>query len=271
MPGFDGFQVVRRGRFGRRRFVPRVPGPVRDIVEPEIDTERLLRTVLDAVISLRNSPYRQIIYNGLAESLNILNKEVIPEIVCYGLGNFSECRAAKYQLAALLTIKSRYQSRVHLYDPVFFSKEIEVLKTLGLFMIETNERALRKADDNLTLFYMPHLCQGLIANCVYANRGIDLNNCIFMTNSFTEIAQTIGIDEDFKDSVEMINKLTPFVHEISINNDSINTEYPLNHAFNSTSIHVFPKLTLSNVPEEFWNSLNGPPYSPSDEINQRRD
>ncbi|KAK0082583.1 hypothetical protein PV326_007105 [Microctonus aethiopoides] len=258
MPGLDEFQVVtRRRRPGRRFFGNRLLGQFRHRIEPDINIEQVLRQVLDAVIAIRNSPYRQILYNGLAESLSMLDVDVIPEIVCYGLGNFSENRSAKYQLAALLTMKSRYRSRVHIYDPIFFPKEIEVLKTLGLIIIETNEEAKRKAGDNITLFYMPHCYKGLVANCIYANWGEKINNCILMTNSFTEMSDDIiGDDADLRDAVELIRRINPYTSEIALEEKFDAAR----EAFHCTSIHIFPNELINNVPDGFWTPLAAAPY-----------
>ncbi|XP_011312133.1 SRR1-like protein [Fopius arisanus] len=270
MPGLDEFQLVTRRRSHiRRQFVNHILNRALNPREPEINTEHLLREILEAVIALRNSPYRQILYNGLAESLSLLEVTAIPEIVCYGLGNFSESRSAKYQLAALLTIKSRYKSRVHLYDPAFFAKEIEVLKTLGLSMIEINEEGKRKVDNNLTLFYMPHCFQGIIANCIHANWGRELNNCILVTNSFREINDGIVADAGLRDSVELIKRVIPCVTEFKLeaNFDSAR------EAFNSTSIHVFPNEKLDRVTQEFWENIGNPPFVQEDferELNRLR-
>ncbi|XP_015116559.1 SRR1-like protein [Diachasma alloeum] len=258
MPGLDEFQLVtRRRRHTRRQFVNHVLNRALNPREPEINTEHLLREVLDAVIALRNSPYRQILYNGLAESLSLLDVTAIPEIVCYGLGNFSESRSAKYQLAALLTIKSRYRSHVHLYDPVFFSKEIEVLKTLGLSMIEINEEGKRKVGNDLTLFYMPHCFQGIIANCIHANWGRGLSNCILVTNSFGEIRDGIAADAGLRDSVELIKRIHPYVTEFKLEGDFDSAR----EAFNSTSIHVFTTEKLNRVTQEFWEDIGSPPFN----------
>ncbi|XP_063988341.1 SRR1-like protein isoform X1 [Diachasmimorpha longicaudata] len=257
MSGGDGFQfVTRRRRQTSRQLVNHVLNQASNSREPEINTEHLLREVLDAEITLRNSPYCEILCNGLAESLNLLDATAIPEIVCYGLGNFSESRSAKYQLAALLTIKSRYRSRVHLYDPVFFSKEIEVLQRLGLFTIEINEEGKRKVKKDLTLFYMPHCFQGIIANCIHANWGRGLTNCILMTNSFGEIRDGIVTDAGLRDSVEFIKRIYPYVAELKLeaNFDSAP------EAFNSTSIHVFTIENLNKASEEFWEEIGNPPF-----------
>ncbi|XP_057332573.1 SRR1-like protein isoform X1 [Microplitis mediator] len=258
MPGLDEFQVVRRRRSQRNRQV--IPLPLGVILyPPEINTEHLLRSMLDAVIVLRKSPYRQILFDCLSKSLSILDRDPIQEIVCYGLGNFSQSRSSKHQLAALLTIKSRYQCPVYLYDPVFYPEEIEVLELLGLSIIPVNEHAQRKVNnDTLTLFYMPHVYKGLIANCVNANWGLNLNNCIFFTNSFESIKNDLGngprnrgIANHYQIASELIEKVSVCVDEISLKLSNTD-QYCMADAFNSTSIHVFKNSRLTDVPDDFW-------------------
>ncbi|XP_044584729.1 SRR1-like protein [Cotesia glomerata] len=272
MPGLDEFQVVRRRRPARRRrIIPLLPGEVLDA--PEINTEQLIRSILDAVIVLRNSPYRQTLYDGLSETLSILDRDAIPEIVCYGLGNFSQCRSSKHQLAALLTIKSRYKSQVFIYDPVFYPQELEVLKILGLSIIPNNEQAVRPVnDDTLTLFYMPHLFKGLIANCIYANWGADLNNCILVTNSFKTMVDDfnsgIGLDAvddpGYPEALQLIKKAATLAHEIVLDESFDDDQHYMANAFNSTSIHLFTKSRLDAVSGDFWAALPGLPYRPDD-------
>ncbi|CAB1319865.1 unnamed protein product [Coregonus sp. 'balchen'] len=60
------------------------------------------------------------------------------ECVCYGLGSFSSCVTARYQLAMLLLILELLQ-RCSVYDPVFSSGEMEVLRQLGLTVLTENE------------------------------------------------------------------------------------------------------------------------------------
>lgn len=206
-------------------------------------------------------------YEGLSKSLSILDRDPIQEIVCYGLGNFSQSRASKQQLAALLTIKSRYKCPVYLYDPVFYPQEIEVLKLLGLSIIPINEHAQRKVNnDTLTLFYMPHLYKGLIANCVNANWGLNLNNCIFLTNSFKAIIGDLGngvrdrgIAAHYQNAGELIEKVSVCVDEICLKLAD-DDPYCMADAFNSTSIHVFKKSRLTDVPDDFWVPLFGESY-----------
>lgn len=216
---------------------------------------------------LENSPYKKILHNGLKKSLSTLNAHVVPVIVCYGLGNFSINRCAQYQLAALLTMKSLYNSQVLIYDPVFYDKEIEILTSLELKMIDNNEIGKRKCGDKLTLFYMPHCFKGLVANVIYANWGIELNNCILLTNSFSEIVDDVVQDnQEIKDSVELIKKINPFTTEFILEDNFDSAP----DAFHCTSLHVFSKEKLGEVPDDFWAPLTAPPFNQNDIDHERR-
>ncbi|XP_056130695.1 SRR1-like protein isoform X2 [Lampris incognitus] len=64
------------------------------------------------------------------------------ECVCYGLGSFSSCVSARYQLAMLLLLLDKLQiplKHCFVYDPVFSSGERDVLSELGLTILTENE------------------------------------------------------------------------------------------------------------------------------------
>ncbi|KAH0625690.1 hypothetical protein JD844_015285 [Phrynosoma platyrhinos] len=64
------------------------------------------------------------------------------QCVCYGVGNFSSCVVARYQLAFLMDLLEELQIPrhfCHVFDPVFSDSEIEILNRLGLTVIKENE------------------------------------------------------------------------------------------------------------------------------------
>ncbi|KAJ8042630.1 SRR1-like protein [Holothuria leucospilota] len=80
--------------------------------------------------------------------------EVITSIVCYGLGNFSSCVTARYQLGFLLLLSN---------------------------MIQEGKRHCTQP----TLFFMPHCGKPLYNNLLWANWGHTLNNLIILGNRFS--------------------------------------------------------------------------------------
>ncbi|XP_076759623.1 SRR1-like protein isoform X2 [Xylocopa sonorina] len=119
--------------------------------DSSINYEILLGKLHEAGNELKNSAFADNVFHYLKDSLSVLNVSGISDILCYGLGNFSNRKSSKYQLALLLSLKKHYGSQVYLYDPVFSSREIELLKGLGCNIIEVNEEGKHVIHDNITL------------------------------------------------------------------------------------------------------------------------
>ncbi|XP_066586126.1 SRR1-like protein [Prorops nasuta] len=222
--------------------------------EIEIDCKSLLRKVLDAELDFNNSPVKSTILNGLSDALSSLSARSISEIICYGLGQFSQSRCSKYQLALLLTIKADYNCPIFVYDPLFYKKEIQVLETLGFNVIDRNEEGKREVKNKATLLFMPHCSKQLTNNLLFKNWGVTLNNCIFLSNSFLDIVEN-NAAKNLTNSAEYILRIHPYVTEISLDN---NFEY--DDIFNGLNIHFFTEENLSKVPIDFWNLRDEPCY-----------
>ncbi|KAG7201019.1 hypothetical protein KM043_003371 [Ampulex compressa] len=152
---------------------------------PDLDCETFLRKLSELVLEIRSSSFAVNLLNVLSESLSVLAVAGISEIVCYGLGQFSCRRASKYQLALLVLLKTQYGCPVHVYDPSFLTKEVEVLRGMGFEIIGKNEEGKRIIGDGTTLMYMPHCPTQLTNNFLYANWGKQLSHCVIMANSFS--------------------------------------------------------------------------------------
>jgi len=142
------------------------------------------------------------------------------------------------------------------YDPAFCREEVQLLRALGLEVIDTNEEGKRVIHrDKITLVYMPHCARQLINNFLYANWGDGLSNCILLTNSFAEIINNC-LYEDAFNTVTYIQRIQPYVTEIKLRYSFIYDD-----VFNNTSIHIFTKQDLLKVPADFWNSREEPQYT----------
>lgn len=218
------------------------------------DRRMLLGKLREAEVRLRDSSFADNFFHCLEDSLTALNANGIANLLCYGLGHFSNRRSSKYQLALLLCLKRRYSSRVYAYDPIFSPQEIELLRELGCDPIERNEEGKRDIGGNVTLVYMPHCSTRLINNFLYANWGKKLNKCILLTNSFT-----IVLDDRRKmngsDPVDYISRVRPYVTEVALRND-----FPYEEAFNDSHIHIFLKRDIDAIPGSFWNEREEPRY-----------
>ncbi|XP_058804155.1 SRR1-like protein isoform X2 [Phymastichus coffea] len=147
----------------------------------------IVNNVNNAVNKFEESPFHQTLLNELKNSLSLLNLNSIDYIICYGLGNFSENICPKYQLAALLSIKTVYSCNVLIYDPLFSKNEIDSLKHLNLIVIENNEEGKHIVGDHPALVFMPHCSKQLTNNFLYANWSPLIHNCILLGNSWSEI------------------------------------------------------------------------------------
>lgn len=202
---------------------------------------------------MRDTLFTKSVFRRLTESLTILDSKGISEIICYGLGRFSEYRSPRYQLALLLCLKARYNARIYIYDPVFSHKEIKILHALELDIIQTNEEGKRVIKDNTTLIYMPHCSKQLTNNFLYANWGNGLSNCILFTNSFSGIIDSC-LHRNILNSADYILRIQPYATEIQIEN------FAFEEVFNDLNIHIFAKQDLLKVPADFWNFREKPRY-----------
>jgi len=163
-------------------------------------------------------------------------------------------------LALLLCLKARYEpARVHVYDPAFRSEEVQILRTLGLEIIETNEEGKRVVQrDSTTLVYMPHCSRQLTNNFLYANWSDGLSGCILIANSFSGIIDNC-LHRDVLNTAGYILRIRPYVTEIRLENSFVYEE-----VFNDLNIHIFTRQDLLKVPADFWSSKEEPQYLTKD-------
>ncbi|XP_046836244.1 SRR1-like protein [Vespa crabro] len=255
----DEFILVNRRR-RRKKFEPvfRERLSVIESNEIEIDKEMIVRKLFDAVTKLKRSVFKTHILYNVTKVLKILNANKIFEIICYGLGQFSQYNSSKYQLALLLLLKRHYNCQVSLYDPAFLTKEIEILKELKLNVIETNEEGKRSISNNVTFIYMPHCPRQLINNFLYSNWNENLSNCILFTNSFSDIVEK-SLKWHLMKFANYVLRIYPYMTEIKLHNDFEYTE-----VFSTTSIHIFTNQSLSKVSSNFWIDKEDPHYQEKD-------
>ena len=191
--------------------------------------------------------------------LQSCNKEMLQEIICYGLGNFSDSHIARYQLAFLLLLVEDLNVSIQncwIYDPIFTDEEKQILKTLGFNIIQDNETAKRKFSCK-TLFYMPHCGKALYNNLLWANWGTALNNAVILGNSFSRMVDNTPKRILDKTAHYVLN-IHPYVTEVEL--PATNT---FEDIFNDTAIHTF--LDLKNkVPEKLWSDCMEPQYESDD-------
>nr|XP_022345343.1 SRR1-like protein [Crassostrea virginica] len=271
----DGFQVVSRKK-GKKAFVAKLNRSENKQQPPENISET---TTIRRVITTRDSlhctdffaDFRDKMkgcvknitctHSGCTNGNHSMSQTVLDEIVTYGLGNFSECLIARYQLALLLAMREDLKvppNDVLLYDPKFFPLEKEVLRSFGLQVLSENEEAKRTCE-KATLFYMPHCGKSLYNNLLYANWSPDrLCHVIIIGNSFTNMVQNLP-SSSLKRSAPLIMKIEPFTEEVVFPQN-----FQYDDVFNDTVIHIFLKDKLTSLPAEFWENCSLPVYDEDD-------
>lgn len=198
------------------------------------------RTVLD------ESSFVEGVNSVLQEALDSCGDKSILEIICYGLGHFTECNISRYQLALLLFLKERFNATVYAHDPVFYHSEVNILRELDVLIIDENEEGKRViCSSGTTLLYMPHCPKQLVNNFLWKNWGPGLKNCIIFGNSFSNITDRRILSDS--NLIAFLSKIQPYIQEFPIN-----TNFKFLDVFNDTSVHVFPENRLSAVLPSFW-------------------
>ncbi|XP_062999761.1 SRR1-like protein [Elgaria multicarinata webbii] len=185
------------------------------------------------------------------------------ECVCYGVGNFSSCVKARYQLAFLLLLLQHLEipeNRCFVFDPVFATLEIEVLRDLGLTVLLENEEGKRPVRDP-TVFYMIHCGKALYNNLLWSNWSAEaLSKTAIIGNSFKGIEERV-LTKIFQQDYCYIAKVLTATHE-----DAFPSHRQYLDVFNDTSVHCFPLHKLRDLPREVWEFHEEPVYRDEDQV-----
>lgn len=185
------------------------------------------------------------------------DSEAIREILCLGLGSFSSCLTARYQLAFLLAIKDHLNSLIKVYDPLFNVNEISCLKNLGCNVLSINKEGKHKIESK-TLVLLPHCPKQLINNFLWCNWGKGLSNCIIVGNSFSDIIDS-NSNKFLRDNLSYIFNIYSEVEEIKVENS-----FRFKDIFNNLSVHTFPEYKINKISEEIWKLDIEPMYKDSE-------
>uniref|UniRef100_A0A674GXT1 SRR1 domain containing n=1 Tax=Taeniopygia guttata TaxID=59729 RepID=A0A674GXT1_TAEGU len=124
-----------------------------------------------------------------------LGAEPPARCVCYGLGRFGRCPAARDQLAFLLLLLDELRvppARCALFDPVFSAREAAALRALGLCLLPENEEGKHGVQGAATLFYMVHCGKALYNNLLWSNWSpAALSKLVIIGNSFRGIEERL--------------------------------------------------------------------------------
>lgn len=219
----------------------------------------LFRRIQAAIDDLKCSEYLQGIYKSVS---TILQSKKVVEIVCFGLGHIGECQISRHQLAFLLCLKDICNpGKVLVHDPIFYKSECEVLRRLGLHIIEENkEGSYIISEQEVTIVYLPHCPKQLTNNFLWSNWSVNLVNCILICNSFTTLVENQP-SRFLSETVPYIVQIFPFTTESVLENN-----FKFSDIFNDTSIHYFTKHNLENLADDFWIKKKKPQYENSEEF-----
>lgn len=127
------------------------------------------------------------------------------------------------------------------YDPAFSGAEVDILKTLGVRLLEKNTSGAFKvsSEETATLALLPHCPKELSSNLLESNWSPrSLRRLFLVANSFDRICSSLP-DRLVSSEAPYVLKALPFVREAPIDNC-----YKHKDVFNDLSLHSFPVRRL---------------------------
>ncbi|KFB46000.1 AGAP002668-PA-like protein [Anopheles sinensis] len=183
----------------------------------------------------------------------------VKRIICLGLGRFSECSIARYQLAFIrcLRDKANLGERVQFYDPVFSSSEVEILQSLAETVLQENVEGKYSTESDRTLFYLPHCPKQIVNNVLWKNwQQEHLTNVILLCNSFCSITNNHP-RRFLEKSAGYILRATGVFREVPLRNN-----FRFTDIFNDTSLHYIS--TGVKLDDISWENTEEPSYDTED-------
>ncbi|KAF7660169.1 hypothetical protein LDENG_00286690 [Lucifuga dentata] len=270
------WQVVRR-RKGAARRVKSIQESS-NCCQEQLDIGKTVKRIRETISELRGEEFWQgwkeqlLVARSAAlskSSVNRQNAEVSTqqseegsvslrlECVCYGLGSFSSCISARYQLAMLLLLLEAGQTSLkdcYVYDPVFSSGERDVLRELGLTVLTENEEGKRPTMKP-TLFYLMHCGKALYNNLLWRNwRKESLPLLIIIGNSFYSIRDRM-IERELQRDYSYISQAVEVCEE-----RPLSCPPRLLDVFSDTAVITFTPSSLNKLPQSTWAEPPEPQY-----------
>ena len=131
----------------------------------------------------------------MGELTSLLDQGESVNVICLGIGNFTDSVQAKYQLALLHLLVKSFKTpldKVRIFDPHFTESEVRFLRLKLGYSLASNS-----AEDNLegrhtvdgrTLVFLPHCPKQLTNNLLFANWCPEkLDNLTLFSNSLEGI------------------------------------------------------------------------------------
>ncbi|XP_077571994.1 SRR1-like protein [Stigmatopora nigra] len=187
-----------------------------------------------------------------------LDADICPlECVCYGLGSFSNCVSARYQLAILLLLLDATKIPLKdclVYDPAFSDGEKDVLRELGLTVLTDNEEGKRLATKP-TLYYLIHCGKALYNNLLWKNWSPKcLPHVVIIGNSFSSMRERM-IEREFKRDYSYISRAVNMCEERELKCPSLLTD-----VFSDTALISFNSSKINSLNQSTWTAPLEPQY-----------
>ncbi|KAM9821789.1 SRR1-like protein [Syngnathus typhle] len=272
MSAIDGEWQVQRRRKGASRSLKSFQRSPSHCIEP-LDVGKTLKRIRETVAEMRCEGFWKEWNEQMlaAVSLNQKDKEVSTsqlqdsldakicplECVCYGLGTFSSCVSARYQLAVMLLLLDAAMIPLKdclVFDPAFSHGEKDVLRELGLTVLTDNEEGKRLATKP-TLFYLMHCGKALYNNLLWKNWSPKcLPFVVIIGNSFGGMRERM-IEREFKRDYSFISQAVTMCEERKLNCPSHLTDI-----FSDTALMIFNYSKLNTLNQSTWTEPPEPHY-----------
>ncbi|XP_071448877.1 SRR1-like protein [Hetaerina americana] len=223
----------------------------RNFDAPVISEEVAIRRLGAAKSDIATSEFYSSLLILLRQGLSIICAPVIEEVLCYGLGRFSECMTSRYQCALLFLLKENFGAKVFIHDPIFSVTECNILRNFGCEVIIDNEEGCRKLSGKPTLVFLPHCPKQLTDNFLRTNWSPNLlSSCLLLSNSLSHLVESQSRREL---SLHAPCSLALYPHSSEL---GLVNSFRYSDIFNDTALHVFPASKLALAAQDLWD------YSP---------
>jgi len=226
-----------------------------------IDPDKFAKKFEDSCSELKESKYFKNLLEKF-ESVDDGKKTGFQELVCLGIGNFSDSIQARFQLALLHNLAGNLnvdRDRVTIFDPHLTESEVDFAASFLGYVgtsrsLKDNCEGRYKATAR-TLVFMPHCPKQLTNNLLYANwTPQQLRHLVIFCNSFDRLAISQPERILREQGATLILKVAPICKEIPVEND-----FRLTDVFNDLSVHSFAPEKVE-PDSDFWSDVNEPEY-----------
>ncbi|XP_061117193.1 SRR1-like protein isoform X2 [Conger conger] len=267
-----------RRRKGAARREKQCQADGRDFGNAE-DKSRIQRRIAETVAELRGEEFwlewKELLSRFLASEITGTseNKGTLEndsslrscglDCVCYGLGSFSACVSARYQLAMLILLLDTLRVppvQCSMFDPVFTPAECEVLQALGFTVLTENEEGKRPVS-RPTLFYLIHCGKALYNNLLWRNwspRALPLLTIV--GNSFHSIQERM-VRRDLKKNYSFISDVIGACEEMTLPCSPRFLD-----VFSDTALLRFPPQRLASLHPHTWTQASEPDYQHCEDL-----